>query len=286
MQQEVISQFYFPPKELSLQNNTMNALALILLVRLAANPTACAHQLRGRVTDTTTLTTTGANFKDEVGFRVLTSIAMAKATTGGGAANAATVSDDAVILNNKDEAPFVIVASDRTTPPSATPAPAPMIATLAPIITGTPTMFPPTPEPTRPPSHSLERDQIATEAPSVLSKEGTTSVPTIASDATVEKPSNTFAPSASILEAAVDDEEVTNTTNTATTNGSIVNSTFTPTCVSSISYLYKEAELVTHCSQNSDCAGWTQDGPGCCLYPYCICGPMDVGSASVSCLAY
>jgi hypothetical protein len=46
--------------------------------------------------------------------------------------------------------------------------------------------------------------------------------------------------------------------------------------------------IVIPCTQDSDCAGWTQDGPGCCLHPYCICGAKGaaVGSASVSCLNF
>lgn len=209
---------------------------------------------------------------------------MAKVTTAGGAASnkeiLAFINDDVMILNKVEAPSVVIVPSDGTPPsdmPASAPAPAPMAALLS-ISNGTPTtMFPPTPEPTRPPSHSyLEWARIATEAPSILTnKAGTMTSPMIASNASVLNAFNTIAPSTSVV------TKNSTTTNTTTTTATA------PTCASSISYLYKEAELVTHCNKNSDCAGWTEDGPGCCLYPHCICGPKNVGgSATVSCLAY
>lgn len=60
-------------------------------------------------------------------------------------------------------------------------------------------------------------------------------------------------------------------------------------CPSTFSANYQQQQsdgLVIHCIKDSDCAGWVQDGPGCCLYPYCLCGPKTagVGSPSISCL--
>jgi hypothetical protein len=61
--------------------------------------------------------------------------------------------------------------------------------------------------------------------------------------------------------------------------------TLTSTCPSRVSASYQQGNNVIPCTQNSDCSGWSQDAPGCCLYPYCICGADIPGATSVVCLA-
>ena len=48
------------------------------------------------------------------------------------------------------------------------------------------------------------------------------------------------------------------------------------------------ASTIIPCKQNSDCVNWKQDGDGCCLHPYCICGAISatVGSSAVTCLTF
>lgn len=48
------------------------------------------------------------------------------------------------------------------------------------------------------------------------------------------------------------------------------------------------ASTIIPCKQNSDCANWKQDGDGCCLHPYCICGAISAteGSSAVTCLTF
>jgi hypothetical protein len=65
--------------------------------------------------------------------------------------------------------------------------------------------------------------------------------------------------------------------------------TKTRTCPSDVSSFYQSitgASVIIPCTKNADCAGWTQDGPGCCLHPFCICGARNTGSSSVTCLSF
>ena len=52
--------------------------------------------------------------------------------------------------------------------------------------------------------------------------------------------------------------------------------------------LHGGGAFIIPCTQDADCAGWAQDGPGCCLHPFCICGAKaaTAGSPSVSCLNF
>ena len=60
------------------------------------------------------------------------------------------------------------------------------------------------------------------------------------------------------------------------------------TCPTRISSYYQSiaGSTVIPCKKNADCVNWTQDGAGCCLHPYCICGARTTGAVSVKCLTY
>ena len=78
-------------------------------------------------------------------------------------------------------------------------------------------------------------------------------------------------------------------THEATINTTRALATTQKRCPSTVSANYQQQKsdgLVIPCTKDSDCAGWIQDGPGCCLHPYCLCGPKTagVGSPSITCL--